>query len=54
MAGVSPERRVLDLTALCWYPFANEHTLMPALGITARNPAFSTNRNGTSENSCER
>ena len=39
-AGVSPERLVLDLTALCWYPFANEHTLMPALGITARNPAF--------------
>ena len=39
-AGVSPERLVLDLTALCWYPFANEHTLMPALGIKARNPAF--------------
>jgi len=39
-AGVSPERLVLDLTALCWYPFANEHTLMPALGIEARNPAF--------------
>ena len=39
-AGVSPERLVLDLTALCWYPFAHEHTLMPALGITARNPAF--------------
>ena len=34
------ERLVLDLTALCWYPFANEHTLMPALGIRARNPAF--------------
>jgi AcrR family transcriptional regulator len=39
-AGISPQRLVLDLTALCWYPFANEHTLMPALGITARNPAF--------------
>jgi TetR/AcrR family transcriptional regulator len=39
-AGVSPERLVLDLTALCWYPFANEHTLIPALGIKARNPAF--------------
>jgi AcrR family transcriptional regulator len=39
-ASVSPERLVLDLTALCWYPFANEHTLMPALGIKARNPAF--------------
>jgi len=39
-AGVSPQRLVLDLTALCWYPFANEHTLMPALGIEGRNPAF--------------
>lgn len=39
-AGISPERLVLDLAAICWYPFANEHTLMPALGITARNPAF--------------
>lgn len=39
-AGVSPQRLVLDLTALCWYPFANEHTLMPALGIKARNAAF--------------
>ncbi len=39
-AGVSAERLVLDLTALCWYPFAHEHTLMPALGIKARNPAF--------------
>ena len=39
-AGVSPERLVLDLTALCWYPYANEHTLMPALGIKARNPTF--------------
>jgi hypothetical protein len=39
-AGISPERLVLDLTALCWYPFANEHTLMPALGMRARDPAF--------------
>ena len=39
-AGISPERLVLDLAALCWYPFANEHTLMPALGMKARNPAF--------------
>jgi TetR/AcrR family transcriptional regulator len=39
-SGVSPERLVLDLTALCWYPFAHEHTLMPALGIKARRPAF--------------
>ncbi len=39
-AGIPPERLVLDLTALCWYPFANEHTLMPALGLEARDPAF--------------
>ena len=39
-AGVSPERLVLDLTALCWYPFAHEHTLLPALGMKARDPAF--------------
>ncbi|HZT94992.1 MAG TPA: TetR family transcriptional regulator [Gaiellaceae bacterium] len=39
-AGISPHRLVLDLAAICWYPFANEHTLMPALGINARDPAF--------------
>ena len=39
-AGIAPERLVLDLTALCWYPFAHEHTLLPALGIKARDPAF--------------
>jgi AcrR family transcriptional regulator len=39
-AGISPERLVLDLAALCWYPFAHEHTLMSALGINARDPAF--------------
>lgn len=39
-AGISPQRLVLDLTALCWYPFAHEHTLLPALGIEARDPAF--------------
>ena len=39
-AGISPERPVLDLAALCWYPFAHEHTLMSALGINARDPAF--------------
>jgi len=39
-AGISPQRLVLDLAAICWYPFANEHTLMPALGIKARDPAF--------------
>ena len=39
-AGITPERLVLDLTALCWYPFAHEHTLLPALGMNARDPAF--------------
>ena len=39
-AGISPERLLLDLVAICWYPFAHEHTLMPALGIKARDPAF--------------
>jgi AcrR family transcriptional regulator len=39
-AGISPQRLVLDLAALCWYPFAHEHTLLPALGIDARDPAF--------------
>jgi TetR/AcrR family transcriptional regulator len=39
-AGISPERLVLDLTALCWYPFAHEHTLLPALGIKARDQKF--------------
>jgi AcrR family transcriptional regulator len=39
-AGVSPQRLLLDVVALCWYPFAHEHTLMPALGMKARDPAF--------------
>ena len=39
-AGISPQRLVLDLAALAWYPFAHEHTLLPALGINARDPAF--------------
>jgi TetR/AcrR family transcriptional regulator len=39
-AGVPPERLILDLTALCWYPFAHEHTFLPALGMKARDPAF--------------
>ena len=39
-AGISPQRLLLDLAALCWYPFAHEHTLMPALGMKARDPAF--------------
>ena len=39
-AGITPERLVLDLTALCWYPFAHERTLLPALGMKARDPDF--------------
>jgi len=39
-ARISPQRLVLDLVALCWYPFAHEHTLLPALGMKARDPAF--------------
>jgi AcrR family transcriptional regulator len=39
-AGLVPERLVLDLVALCWYPFAHEHTLLPALGMKVRDPAF--------------
>jgi len=39
-AGISPQRLVLDLVALCWYPFAHEHTLLPALGMKAHDPAF--------------
>ena len=39
-AGVSPQWLVLDLVALCWYPFAHEHTLVPALGLDPRDPSF--------------
>jgi AcrR family transcriptional regulator len=39
-AGVSPQRLVLDLVSLCWYPFAHEHTLVPALGLDPRDPSF--------------
>jgi TetR/AcrR family transcriptional regulator len=39
-AGISPERLVVDLSALCWFPFAHEHTLLSALGMEARDPAF--------------
>jgi TetR/AcrR family transcriptional regulator len=39
-AGLSPERLVLDLVSLCWYPFAHEQTLLPALGMKPRDPAF--------------
>ena len=40
--GVSPQRLVLDLVSLCWYPFAHEHTLVPALGMDPRDPSFPT------------
>ena len=39
-AGVSPQRLVLDIFALAWYPTAHAHTLPAALGITSREPAF--------------
>lgn len=39
-AGVSPQRLLLDVIALCWYPFAHEHTLLPALGMNPRKPEF--------------
>jgi AcrR family transcriptional regulator len=40
LAGVSPQRLVLDLVALCWYPLAHEQTLLPALRMNPRDPAF--------------
>jgi AcrR family transcriptional regulator len=39
-AGLSPERLVLDLVALCWYPLAHEQTLLPALGMNPREKPF--------------
>jgi TetR/AcrR family transcriptional regulator len=39
-AGVSAQRLVLDVVALSWYPFAHEHTLLPALGMSPRDPKF--------------
>jgi AcrR family transcriptional regulator len=39
-AGISPQRLLLDLFALCWYPFAHEHTLLPSLHMTPRDPSF--------------
>jgi hypothetical protein len=38
--GVSAQRLVLDVVALSWYPFAHEHTLLPALGMSPRDPKF--------------
>jgi TetR/AcrR family transcriptional regulator len=39
-AGVSPQRLLLEVISLCWYPFAHEHTLLPALGMSPRDPTF--------------
>ncbi len=39
-AGVAPQRLILAVMALCWYPFAHEHTVMPALGMRARDASF--------------
>jgi AcrR family transcriptional regulator len=39
-AGVSPQRLVLDIFALAWYPTAHAHTLASALGMNSRAPAF--------------
>ena len=39
-AGVSPQRLVLDVFALAWYPIAHAHTLPSALGMTTRGPAL--------------
>jgi AcrR family transcriptional regulator len=39
-AGISPQRLLLDVISLCWYPFAHEHTLLPALAMTPRDPEF--------------
>jgi TetR/AcrR family transcriptional regulator len=39
-AGVSPQRLVLDIFALAWYPIAHANTLPSALGMKPRGPAF--------------
>jgi TetR/AcrR family transcriptional regulator len=39
-AGMSPQRLVLDVFALAWYPIAHAHTLPTALGMKSRGPAF--------------
>ena len=40
LAGVPPQRLVLDLVALCWYPLAHDVTLLPALGMNPREQRF--------------
>ena len=37
---VDPRQLLLSIMALCWFPLAEEHTLLPALGLSARDPAF--------------
>ena len=37
---MSPQSLLLDVIALCWYPFAHEHTLLPALGMNPRDKDF--------------
>jgi AcrR family transcriptional regulator len=39
-AGMSAQQLVLDVVALCWYPFAHGHTLLPALGMSPHDPQF--------------
>jgi AcrR family transcriptional regulator len=39
-AGVSPQRLVLDIFALAWYPTAHANTLPSALGMKSHGPAF--------------
>ena len=39
-AGITPQRLLLDVFALCWYPFAHEHTLLPALNMRPRDRTF--------------
>jgi AcrR family transcriptional regulator len=38
-AGVSPQRLVLDVFALAWYPLAHAHTLPSVLGVQVREPS---------------
>ena len=39
-AGISPQQLLLAVIALCWYPFAHEHTLLPSLDMSPREPTF--------------
>lgn len=53
-AGISPQRLLLDLAALCRYPDAHEHTLLPPLGMKTsthlpRRPETAPRRSGASD-----